>query len=64
VGQRGCSIYHTFSEHVEGGFHLGSEFDPDTLREQIAPIVSANLQLLSFQDPFTKLVPGFIKAVL
>ena len=37
VGEHGCSIYHTLSEHAEGDFHLESEFDPNTLREQIAP---------------------------
>ena len=38
VDEHSCSIDHTLSERTEGDFHLGSELDPDTLREQIAPI--------------------------
>jgi hypothetical protein len=39
VAEHSSSIERTLSEHAEGNFHLRSEFDPDTLRGQIAPIV-------------------------
>ena len=39
VGEHGCSVDHTLSERAEGDFHIGSEFGPDTLREQSTPIV-------------------------
>jgi hypothetical protein len=61
VGEHGCSIYHTLSEHAEGDFHLELEFDPDTLREQIAPIVQQRNSPLGLEREYVRFLPFLMK---
>ena len=61
VGEHGCSICHTLSAHAEGDLHLESEFDPDTLRERIAPIVRQRNSLLGLEREYGRFLPFLMK---
>jgi hypothetical protein len=61
VDEHGCSIDHTFSERAEGDFHLRSGFGPDTLREQIAPIVQQRNSPLGLEREYVRFLPFLMK---